>query len=309
VSTQPFSHPDPPRRVGLVVHPIRDVHETFQAVRGWSDNHDVEIVQVPVLGQQQELAPEGEASGCDVVLAIGGDGTTLAAIRAAAAVERPVLGVACGSLGALTGVAAEDVLDALERFSRGEWKPIELPGLEIRFGDSEELIAFNDLALVRGGEGQVRTSIHLDGVLYARLAGDGCVVSTAIGSSAYSLAAGGPLLAPGAAAFLLTPLPTHGGSCPPLVVPAGGRLELEVGPAFGGVRLEVDGKVAEAYELERLTVQLRSHAATIVGFDGQESILGGLRRRGIIIDSPRILAEDGASVNAITSEARPPARR
>jgi NAD+ kinase len=292
VSTQPSSDYYPLRRIGLVVHPIRDIHETFQAVRSWSDSHDVEIVQVPVLGQQQELAPEGEASGCDVIVAIGGDGTTLAAIRAAAAVERPVLGVACGSLGALTGVASEDVLDALERFSRGEWKPYELPGLEILFGDSEQLTAFNDLALVRGGEGQARTSIHLDGVLYARLAGDGCVVSTAIGSSAYSLAAGGPLLAPGAAAFLLTPLPTHGGSCPPLVVPAGGRLELEVRPASGGVRLEVDGKVAETYELEKLTIEMRSHAATIVGFDGQESLLGGLRRRGIIIDSPRILAED-----------------
>jgi NAD+ kinase len=283
---------NPLRRIGLVIHPTRDIHETFQAVRSWSERHDVEIVQVPVLGAQQELAPEGEASGCDVIVAIGGDGTTLAAIRAAAAVERPVLGVACGSLGALTGVAAEDVLGALERFSRGEWRPYELPGLEILFGDSEQLTAFNDLALVRGGEGQARTSIHLDGVLYARLAGDGCVVSTAIGSSAYSLAAGGPLLAPGTAAFLLTPLPTHGGSCPPLVIPAGGRLELEVRPAFGGVRLEVDGKVVDADELEKLTIEMRSHAATIVGFDGQESLLGGLRRRGIIIDSPRILAED-----------------
>ena len=58
------------------------------------------------------------------------------------------------------------------------------------------------------------------------------------------------------------------------------------------MRLEVDGKVAETYELEKLTIEMRSHAATIVGFDGQESLLGGLRRRGIIIDSPRILAED-----------------
>jgi NAD+ kinase len=292
VSSQDSSGRQPLRRIGLVVHPTRDIHETFQAACGWSASHDVDIVQVPVLGQQQALAPEGAASACELIVAIGGDGTTLAAIRAAAAADRPVLGVACGSLGALTGVAAADVVDALERFNRGAWKPHELPGLEILVGDRQELVAFNDLALVRGGEGQLRTSIHVDGVLYARLAGDGCVVSTPIGSSAYALAAGGPLLAPGAAAFLLTPLSTHGGSCPPLVVTAGSRLELQVRPPFGGVRLEVDGKVAEADGLETLTVKMRSRAATIVDFDGQESVLSGLRRRGIIVDSPRILAED-----------------
>jgi NAD+ kinase len=189
-------------------------------------------------------------------------------------------------------VPADDVLDALERFSGGAWKSHELPALELLVGDSDEFIAFNDVALVRGGEGQIRTSILVDGILYARLAGDGCVVSTPIGSSAYALAARGPLLVPGAAAFLFTPLPTHGGSCPPLVLSAGSQLELKVRPAFGGVRLEVDGKVAKTDALERLTVRMRSDAATIVDFPGQESVLTGLRRRGIIVDSPRILAED-----------------
>ncbi len=274
-----------------MVHPTRDVDETFQALRSWSESKAVDVVQVPVLGQQQRVAPVGEASGCDVIVAIGGDGTTLAAIRAAAAVERPVLGVACGSLGALTGVAADDVLDALERFRRGAWNPRKVPSLEVVLGNREELIAFNDIALVRAGDGQIRTSARVDGILYARLAGDGCVVSTPIGSSAYSFAAGGPLLAPETAAFLLTPLSSHGGSCPPLVVSAASQVELEVGPAFGGARLEVDGKLAYN-DVEKLTIRMRTAVATLVGLAGQEPLLSGLRRRGIIIDSPRILAED-----------------
>ena len=106
-----------------------------------------------------------------------------------------------------------------------------------------DLMAFNDIAIVRDGDGQVRASVKVDGTLYARLAGDGCVVSTPVGSSAYSFAAGGPLLAADAQAFLLTPLSNHGGSCPPLVVAAGSTLHLEIRPAFGGVRLELDGKV------------------------------------------------------------------
>jgi NAD+ kinase len=279
------------RRIGLAVHPTRDVGETFQALRGWSEAHDVEIVQIQVVGQQQEVADAGDAASCDLIVAIGGDGTTLAAIRAAAAVGRPVLGVACGSLGALTTVAAEGVTQALEAFKDGEWERHELPALQIRLDDREDLIAFNDIAIVRDGAGQVRTSAHVNETLYARMAGDGCVVSTAIGSSAYSFAAGGPLLAPEAAAFLLTPLSHHGGSCPPLIVSAGSQLKLEVGPALGGVRLEVDGKVADR-DFETLSVQLRDGAATVVAFAGQEPLLSGLRRRGIIIDSPRILAED-----------------
>ncbi len=279
------------RRIGLAVHPTRDIQDTFQALREWCEARDVEVVQIQVFGQQQELAEEGDASSCDLIVAIGGDGTTLAAIRAAATVGLPVLGVACGSLGALTTVPAEEVTRALEAFRAGEWQAQEIPALQIRLDDSEDLIAFNDLAIVRDGEGQIRTSAHVDGTLYVRMAGDGCVVSTAIGSSAYSFAAGGPLLGPETAAFLLTPLSNHGGSCPPLVISARSRLELEIQPAFGGVRLEVDGKVL-GNDVETLSVQLLDGAATVVAFAGQEPLLSGLRRRGIIIDSPRILAED-----------------
>lgn len=279
------------RRIGLAVHPTRDIHDTFGALRAWSEVHDVDVVQIQVRGQQQEVAEPGDASDCDLIVAIGGDGTTLAAIRAAAAGDRPVMGVACGSLGALTSVAADDVIEALEAFNAGDWERRELPALEIRLDDREDLIAFNDIAVVRGGQGQVRVSIQVDGTLYARLAGDGCVVSTAIGSSAYSFAAGGPLFAREAAAFLLTPLSNHGGSSPPLVVPAGSQLELQTRPAFGGIRLEIDGKVTDT-DFETLAVRLRARAATVVGFAGQEALLTGLRRRGIIIDSPRILAED-----------------
>ncbi len=153
------------------------------------------------------------------------------------------------------------------------------------------LLAFNDVVTVRGGQGQVRTTVHLDGVLYARFAGDGWIVSTPVGSSAYALASGGPLLAPGTNAFTLTPLPTHGGFCPPLVAAAGSRLALDTAAGYGGARLEIDGQVVDT-RAGRLTVTLRPAAVTIVDFADDEPMLTGLRRRQIIIDSPRILAED-----------------
>ena len=75
------------------------------------------------------MAPRGEAADCDLVIALGGDGTTLAALHAAAPVGRPVLGVACGSLGALTGATADKLDDALDRVAAGDWTPRALPAL------------------------------------------------------------------------------------------------------------------------------------------------------------------------------------
>ncbi len=278
-------------RVGVVVHPSREIGRPLEDLLRWTRERGVDVVQIPVHGRYRRIASTGRAADCDLIVSIGGDGTMLAALRAAVAPERPVLGVSCGSLGALTTVTAGDLADALERFSRGEWSPGHLPALEIDRGGPERLFALNDLAVVRAGVGQVRTAIHLDGELYSRIAGDGCIVSTQVGSSAYAIAAGGPLLAPGAHAYLLTPLPTHGGSSPPLVVGAGSELRLELEVGVGGARLEVDGQVVGAVD-GAVEVSLRPDVAMLMELPGQESRLSGLRRRRVIVDSPRIRAED-----------------
>ncbi len=283
-----------PQRIGLVVHPSRNVDGPLQALERWAARHRIELVRLEVIGDQRPVGHEPDMEDFDLVVAIGGDGTTLAAIRAAAAADRPVMGVACGSLGVLTTVEANRVTPALERFRIDAWQPRPLPALEIARDDGAVLLAFNDVVTVRGGQGQVRTTVHLDSVLYARFAGDGWIVSTPVGSSAYALGSGGPLLAPGADAFTLTPLPTHGGFCPPLVAGAGSRLRLDTTAGYGGARLEVDGQVADT-RIGSVTISLRPAVVTIVDFAEDEPLLTGLRRRQIIIDSPRILAEDARS--------------
>lgn len=278
-------------RIGIVVHPSRSVDRPLRMLREWAGEHTVDIVQVPAPCLQQQVAATGSARDCDLVVAIGGDGTTLAAIRTGAAAGRPVLGIACGSIGALTSVAAADAALAIERFSRGDWTAYPLPALDVHCGAAEQLRAFNDVAIVRSGAGQVRVCAQVDGILYARFAGDGCIVSTPLGSSAYALAAGGPLLGLRAECLLLTPVSAHGGSCPPLVADANAELRLLIDTRHGGARLEVDGQPVEVDHAE-LLVRLRSAVVSIIKFPDQEPFLSGLRRRRIIIDSPRILAED-----------------
>jgi NAD+ kinase len=154
-----------------------------------------------------------------------------------------------------------------------------------------DLIAFNDIVVVRDGDGQMRVTASVDGAPYARIAGDGCIVSTALGSSAYTLASGGPLVHPRLDAIVFTKLSTHGGFCPPLVIPPDSTLDLQVRAGHGGGRFEIDGRVGKGLP-EEMSVTLVEAAATVVAFADDESHLTGLRRRGIIMDSPRILADD-----------------
>jgi NAD+ kinase len=276
--------------VGLVVHPSRNIDTPLERLREWAEAHGVDVVQVAVPGQDRAVAEAGDVGGCDLVVSIGGDGTMLAATRAAVAGGVPVLGVSCGSLGVLTAVSSATLPAALDRFRAGDWTPRALPALHVARPVGSSLFALNDVAVVRNGIGQVRVASHVDGVLFGRLAGDGCIVSTAVGSSAYSLAAGGPLLTAGTDAYVLTPLPAHGGSRQALVIAAGSELTLEVTAGMGGARLEIDGQVT-ATEVDVLSLRLRPDVATLVSFADEEPLFTSLRRRGIIADSPRIVAD------------------
>jgi NAD+ kinase len=293
-------------RVGLVVHPSRALSGALATVRAWAERQDAAVVQVPSAGQGQRVAPPGEVQACDLVIALGGDGTTLAALNAAAPLGRPVLGVACGSLGALTAVTAERLSEALDRVAAGDWIERRLPAVTLE-GDGGARHAVNDVVLVRAGAGQVIVEIELEGERFVRFAGDGLVCATPLGSSAYTLAAGGPLLSPGAEAIALTPLAPHGGVAPPLVVAAGERVAILFDSGNGGARLELDGQVAEVLAPHRrmpVRLGLRPDFATLVSLGEHESELAGLRRRRILLDSPRVLARDDREAAAQDAAAR-----
>ena len=280
-----------PTQLGLVLHPRRDVDGALQAICGWASKHGVAVGQVAIPGQPRRMGDPVDVAACDLLLAVGGDGTTLAALHAGADASRPVLGVAAGSIGILTSVHVSDLAAALERVADGNWTPRALPGLEVTARTGEVQMAINDFAVIRDGTGQVITAIRVDDELYARTAGDGLVVATPLGSSAYTMAAGGPILAPGAQGIVVTPLAHHGGVAPPLVVGPESRVVLSVEPGYGGARFEADGQVL-ATEAAEVTVTLRREFATMVTLGDQEPMLTRLRRRGLVVDGPRILVRD-----------------
>jgi NAD+ kinase len=287
-------------RIAILVHPTRDVHRAIGGLRDWAGARGVEVVQ---LGGPQH-APSGTIDGAGMIVAVGGDGTVLAALRAAAPGTLPVLGVACGSLGALTTVAAPDLPDALDRFEAGDWTPHRIPALAIDPDEGEERRAINDLVVVRAGGSQVTASVEIDGALYGRFAGDGVIVATQLGSSAYSMAAGGPVLVPDSGAWVVTPLAAHGGSIPPVVIGAGARVRLEIEPGYAGARVEIDGQETDLAP-GGFDLALQPDFATLVRVGDEEEFLSGLRRRKILMDSPRVLARDARAAAAAATQPGP----
>ena len=281
-------------RVGVVVHPQRELRAALATVHEWGAANGAEVVQVLTPGQDREVAPPGEAADCDLIIALGGDGTTLAALHAGGPDDVPVLGVACGSLGALTATSADELPDALDQVARGAWEPHVLPAL-VAEHEEGRLSALNDLVLVRAGAGQVVVEVDVDGERFVRFAGDGLVAGTPLGSTAYTLAAGGPMLLPGSGGMVLTPLAPHGGVCPALVCPADTTVVVTLNTGHGGARVEVDGQVRHTpppHEPVAYHLRFEAHFAELVSLGERESMIAGLRRRRLLVDSPRVLARD-----------------
>jgi NAD+ kinase len=282
-------------RIALVVHPTRRVDGALQALQGWARRHGLDVVQLRAQGSsERKVVPWGDLAPSDLVVALGGDGTVLSALRSSAEYEVPVLGVACGSLGALTAVPAERLADALERVRAGHWRARRLPAISIDADGDAHDWALNDFVVIRHGAGQVVVEVTVDDELYARVAGDGLVVATALGSSAYSMAAGGPILFPTTPAVVCTPVATHGGSVPPLVIPATSSLRVAVHPSFAGFDVEIDGHT-RALDAVHYRLSLHEDKVVLVSFGELGMGISELRRRGLIVDSPRILARDAAT--------------
>jgi NAD+ kinase len=280
-----------PRRVAVAVHPTRPVDEALRALGRWAGRHGIDVVQLEVEGVQREVAAPGKAEPGDLVVALGGDGTVLSALRATAASDAPVLGVACGSLGALSAVSGEELVEALDRFGAGDWTVRSLPALAVRACGAPDDWAVNDFVVVRRGPGQIVAEVAVDEELYVRLAGDGLAVATPIGSSAYSMAAGGPLLAANTPVFVCTPVAMHGGSAPPLVVPAHASLTVEVQVGYAGFGVEIDGH-RRSVDATSFRLTRQENKVKLVTFSPPGATLGTLRRRGLVTDSPRVLARD-----------------
>jgi NAD+ kinase len=241
------------KAVGIVSKPGKpEVPEIMPELMTWLQNHSYSFMVDP------ETAPH--ATGAEVVsrlemgsrslsfiIVLGGDGTLLSAARAAAKAGIPIVGVNLGALGFLTEVSLDELYSTLQSIDQRSC------GLDIRSMVHCEVSragsviasfdALNDVVVGKGTIARLNhCDVFIDGVFVSRYQADSLIVSTPTGSTAYSLAAGGPILMPNVDTFVVTPVSAHSLTHRPLVVRDSSRIEIVVMTGDEEAYLSIDGQ-------------------------------------------------------------------
>jgi len=169
----------------------------------------------------------------DFLVSLGGDGTLLSLVRRSYGYHKPVVGINAGTLGFLADVTIDEVDNFLELLLSGEYRiddRMMVEGyLKTKAGEKKNFIAFNDVVITSPQPSKmVQVNASIEGERFNSYRGDGLIISTPTGSTAYNLAAGGPVVYPLTKAFIVTPISSHSlGNQRPLVVPADFSIELD----------------------------------------------------------------------------------
>lgn len=203
---------------------------------------------------EKETRADEMSSKMDMLIVLGGDGTLLAAARQFTECEVPILAVNLGGMGFMTSVTLDQAFPLLEQVLSGKHRVSPRMMLKAELIRNGQVIqrqqALNDAVVTKAALSRILDfDLAVNGHFLGRYRADGLIVSTPTGSTAYSLAAGGPILYPVLQAFVLTPICPHMLTNRPLVLPDSVQLELDFDALEEQAYLTLDGQVG--YELKR----------------------------------------------------------
>jgi NAD+ kinase len=252
-STSGSSTHSPVETAAVVTHGRVDVHEAEERVRAVAERAGVTLVAEP---EEAQLA-----------VALGGDGTILRTLSGLLGRGVPVIGVNFGRVGFLASITPEHLEEDLGRVFAGDYLVVEQPTLEARL-DGAEFLAVNDVVATSSTLGRM---VELGWAVGTEEVGvvpcDGMICSTPVGSTAYNLSNGGPVLVRGLDAMAITFIAPHSLHARPLVVPRGAELTVRNATADVGAAVLVDGHRSGELEPDRsLSIRLgheRSLLATL----------------------------------------------
>jgi len=265
--------------------------EIVRRTVAWLHEHDQSVQMATPLAQAVGCAEcgipeEAVVQGADFAISIGGDGTMLGAVRTAAPCGVPVLGVNAGALGFLTEITPDELPVSLPRLLDGEYALESRMMLEASHYRGVETLgvmcALNDVVVRQGAQGRLIT-LHLliAGHELGDMGADGVIISTPTGSTAYGLAAGGPIVHPTVSVMVLVPICAHSLSFRPLVVPATDPVEILCAgnPHHDEMMLTSDGQQPiPVLTGDRVVVRPALHPARLVKF-GLSSFYDRLREK------------------------------
>ena len=249
------------KKIGIVSKPKKvELREIVPPLLKWLRERDIEVCidkeTGAIINNAELCLTRNEMPGkVDLLIVLGGDGTLLATARALNGKPVPILAVNLGGLGFLTVITREELYPTLESVLRGEHhseRRVQLEGSLIRADEViTSFLALNDAVLNKGAISRILDfELHVNGQYVSSYKSDGLIVSTPTGSTAYSLAAGGPITMPSVEAFIVTPICAHTLTHRPLVVPDTASIEIAVTTLREAAYLTVDGQVGIATHSE-----------------------------------------------------------
>jgi NAD+ kinase len=244
------------KSIGILTKPkFPEVKTTLQAVVTWLRERQIDVIldttSASLLGEQGGIQKTQLASRADVLLVLGGDGTMLNAARLAGERGIPILGVNMGGLGFLTEVHLENLYPSLERVFANDFVLDERLMLKTHVHRHGETVAqgvvLNDVVISKGTLARmIELKISIQGQFVTNLRGDGLIITTPTGSTAYSLSAGGPIINPAVRSLMLTPVCPHTLTHRPLIVPGNVEIEVTLTSRDDGAMATLDGQVGIA---------------------------------------------------------------
>jgi NAD+ kinase len=259
------------RKVLIVINSRKDdVQNVVRSIQEFARARNMETVSLDFANHSKRE----NLSDADLAITLGGDGTLLSCARMLAERAVPILAVNMGDFGFITEVSKSELIDTWEKFLDGRLGVSERLMLSVAVHrDGKEMASFvglNEAVIgIKGISRMIRLKIYLSDTYMGRYRADGVIVATPTGSTAYSMAAGGPILHPEMEAFILTPICPFTLSNRPTVVPATEILRIEVEePQKVETVLTIDGQ--ESLPLlprDSLLVRRATHKARIVHTD------------------------------------------
>jgi NAD+ kinase len=265
------------KSVGILTKPkFPEVKATVQAVVNWLRDRKIDVIldstSATLLDERGGVQKTQLAQKADVLLILGGDGTMLNAARLAGERGIPILGVNMGGLGFLTEVRLEHLYPSLERVFANEYVLDERLMIDTHIHRHGETVAqgvvLNDVVVSKGTLARmIELKIAIQGHVVTNLRGDGLIVSTPTGSTAYSLSAGGPIINPAVRSLILTPICPHTLTHRPLIVPDDVEIDVMLTSKDEGAMATLDGQVGVALtQGDTVVLKVSEHHTRLIRF-------------------------------------------
>lgn len=265
------------KTIGILTKPkFPDVKRILQDLVTWLRERQKTVLldskAAALVGEPSQHRKTHIAAQSDMVLVLGGDGTMLNAARLVEEREVPILGVNMGGLGFLTEATVDQLYDSLEKIFAEAFLLEERLMLHARIERHGEHVAhstvLNDVVVSKGTLARmIEVQISINGQFVTSLRGDGLIVSSPTGSTAYSMSSGGPIVEPSVRALLLTPICPHTLTHRPLLVESTAEVEVALVSQEDGAMATFDGQVGVALAHgDTVTVRASEHRAKLIRF-------------------------------------------